>query len=251
MRRAAWLCALLWLTGCAQFPWSARGVPVPVEQASAALAEIARAAAGRSSLRAMGRLELDAPAAAGGRVDELVLAQRPDRLRLESLSPLGQALTLLVTDGERYGWFDGARIESGEVTPSTLRERIGVALEPREAVDLLLAAPPLGSELPRAAFRTDTELWVLLDQWRLGIDPSGELAALEALEPGGRLRWRALYQGWRDVPGGRYPQALSLEFPRTRVALRLELSRVELNAALGPERFRIPARRSAASQGPE
>jgi outer membrane biogenesis lipoprotein LolB len=239
MRRAAALCALLVLAGCAHLPWSARGVPVPVEQAEPALAALVRGAEQRSSLRARGRLELDVPTG-GNRVDEVVLAQRPDQLRLESLSPLGQAVTLLVTDGERYGFFDGAKLESGELTPSTLHERIGLALEPREAVELLLAAPAAAASTPRAAFRIDSELWVALDGWRVGIDPAGELAALEALDPAGRLRWRARYLGWRDVPGGRYPETLSVEFPRTRIAVRLELTRVELNASLGPERFRVP-----------
>lgn len=241
MQRALALCSLL-LAGCAQFPWSARGVPVPVEHATPALAALARGAEQRTSLRAQGRLELDVPAG-GSRVDEVVLAQRPDRLRLESLSPLGQAISLLVTDGERYGSFDGSRIESGELTPTILRERVGLALEPREAVELLLAAPAAASSAPRAAFRTDGELWVHVDGWRVGIDAAGELSALEALDASGRLRWRARYLGWRDVPGGRYPEVLSVEFPRTRVALRLSVSRAELNASLGPEHFRVPGPR--------
>jgi hypothetical protein len=238
MGRSAALLALL-LTGCASLPWRTRGIPVPLERAGEALAVLARDAGQRTSLRARGRLELDVPAG-DRRVDEVVLAQRPDRLRLESLSPLGQAISVLVTDGERYGWFDGARLESGDITPATLHERVGLALEPREAVDLLLASPSAAGSAPRSAFDTGSELWIVLDGWRLGLDPAGELAALEALDPAGKLRWRARYAGWRDVPGGRYPEALSVEFPRTRVALRLELSRVELNAALGPERFRVP-----------
>jgi outer membrane biogenesis lipoprotein LolB len=239
MRRLLSPVALLFLVGCAQLPWRARGVPVPVERAGEALAQVARGAEQRTSLRAKGRLELDAPAG-DRRVDEIVLAQRPDQLRLESLSPLGQALTVLVTDGERYGFFDGARLESGALEASTLRERIGLALEPREAVELLLAAPAAASASPRAAFRDGSELWVVLDGWRLGIDPGGELAALEALDRRGKLRWRARYLGWRDVPGGRYPESLSIQFPRARVEARLRLSRVELNAALAPERFRVP-----------
>ena len=240
MRRVLSLCStLLFLAGCAQFGFRARGVAVPVGEVGEALARVARGAEQRSSLRAMGRLELDVPAG-GSRVDEVVLAQRPDQLRLESLSPLGQAVSVLVTDGERYGYFDGARLESGDLSESTLRERVGLALDVREAVELLLAAPAAASSFPRAAFRIDSELWIELEGWRLCIDPQGELAVLEALDPRGKLRWRARYLGWRDVPGGRYPEALSIEFPRTHVEVRLRLSRVELNASLAAERFRVP-----------
>jgi hypothetical protein len=232
--------ALLFALGCASLPWRSRGVPVPVETAGAALAELARGAEQRTSLRAKGRLELDG-AGGRGRVDEIVLAQRPDRLRLEALSPLGQALSLLVTDGERYGFFDGEKLESGAIEASTLHERVGLALEPREAVELLLGAPPLSA--PRAAFRDGPQLWIELDDWWILLDASGELAALEALDARGKLRYRARYAGWREVSGGRYPESLSIEFPRSRVAARLRLSRVELNAALDIERFRVPERR--------
>jgi hypothetical protein len=243
MRRALLLAALLGLAGCAHLPWIERAVPVPVEQASEALATLREGALARHSLRAKGRLEVDAPAGGTGRVDEVVLAQRPDLLRLETLSPLGQALSFLVTDGARYAYFDGERLESGELDARTLHERMGLALDPREAVDVLLAAPSSAGEPAQSAFRRGEELWVVQDGFRLGFAPDGELAALEALDERGKLRWRARYAGWCDVPGGRYPLAVSLEFPGTRVEARLELSRVELNAALGPERFRLPGAR--------
>lgn len=241
MSRVPALCALLLLCGCVQLPWRARGVPVPIEAASLRLAEVARGGAQRESLRAKGRLELEAPGR-DSRVDEVVLAQQPDRLRLEALSPLGQAISLLVTDGERYGFFDGRTLESGPLEAEVLEERIGLALEPREAVEVLLAAPEALAAAPRAAYQDGADLWVLLDGWRVAIGPADELAVLEALDPRGKLRWRARYQGWRDVPGGRYPESLALEFPRARVAARLLLSRVELNARLEPRHFRVPER---------
>jgi hypothetical protein len=242
MARFSALCALLVLCGCAQLPWRARGVPVPLETAGQALEALSRGAFERNTLRAKGRLELDAPAG-DSRVDEVVLAQRPDRLRLEALSPLGQALSLLVTDGERYGFFDGETLESGPLEASVLRERIGIALEPREAVEVLLAAPGALRGAPHAAWQDGAELWVGVEGWRVAIDPGGELAVLEALDPRGRLRWRARYLGWRDVPGGRYPESLAIEFPRSRARARLLLSRVELNAELEPRYFRVPERR--------
>jgi hypothetical protein len=239
MRAGPWLvAALLATSGCAGLRWREPGVPVPVAEAARALERVQQAAEQRQSLRARGRLELDATARDLGRVDQIVLAERPDHLRLESHSPLGQALSFLVTDGIRYAFFDGERLESGVVDAGTLSERMGLALEPREAVEVLLAAPPAASA--SQAFRRGDELWIHADGWRLALAADGELAALEALDPRGRLRWRARYTGWRDVPGGRYPQQLSLSFPGTRVEARLHLSRVELNAALGPDRFRPP-----------
>jgi len=242
MARIPALFALLVLCGCVQLPWRAAGVPVPLDAAGRALAEVSRGADERSTLRAKGRLELDGPTG-DSRVDEVVLAQQPDLLRLEALSPLGQAISLLVTDGERYGYFDGRRLESGPIDGSVLRERMGISLEPQEAVEVLLAAPRALRGEPHAAYQDGSDLWVLVEGWRVGIDPGGELSALEALDPRGRLRWRARYLGWRDVPGGRYPETLSIQFPRSRVEARLRLSRVELNAALDPAHFRVPERR--------
>jgi hypothetical protein len=241
MRLRAWIaaCALASTPGCAL--WGSRAVALPPDDPAlrAALAQVEHAAESRRSLRAVGQLRLASRLARGGGVREIVLAEHPDHLRLESQGPLGQALALLVSNGERFTWFDGEQLESGPVDPRLLRERLGLDFEPAEAVAVLLASPPAAG-LPRSAHRRADQTVVRLDGWRLGIGPGGELSALEALDAAGEVRWRARYDAWRDVPGGRYPSLLRVEFPGTGASARLELHHVELNAALDPVLFRGP-----------
>ena len=204
-----------------------------------ALGRVTSAAERRVSLSAVGRLRLDAPRDRG-RVEQVVVAERPDRLRLESLDLLGRTSTLLVSDGRRFGWFDGHSFESGPVSPTLLRDRLGLDLTAFEAVAAILVAPSAADSPVRAAFRSGGELVVELDGWRLRLGADGELSGLESLDPAGRTRWRAWYSGWGDVPGGRFPRELRLEIPPARTSVRLGLEEVELNAALHPDVFRLP-----------
>ena len=239
-RLAAPCAAALVLVGCLHLG-PADVEPVPVDEARKVVERLGREAVERVSLRAIGRLRLVTPDG-DGRVREIVLAQRPDRLRLESHGPLGQALGLLVTDGGEYAFFDGERLESGPVAADLLARRLGLELRPEEAVELLLAAPSLGGEI-RSAFRRETETWVHGDGWRLVYDALGDLSRAEVHTGEGAVRWRARYAGWSDAPGGRFPRELHLEFPSTQVRAELDLSRVELNPELERAHFRPPGRR--------
>ncbi len=239
-RTGALACAAVLAAGCAHAP-PAPLAPVPIAEARQALARIDREADARVGLRAVGRLRLVTPEG-DGRVREIILAQRPDRLRLESHGPLGQAVGLLVTADGEYSFFDGQRLESGAVHDDLLARRLGLELRPDEAVELLLAAPPIPG-IARAAFRRDSDTVVDGDGWRVVYDALGDLALLETLEADGSVRWRARYAGWRDEPGGRFPRELELEFPATQVRAELALSRVELNPELRPGQFRAPGAR--------
>lgn len=192
----------------------------------------------RRTLRAVGKLRLRSPDGSTS-VQEVVLAERPARLRLESLNVLGQAATLLVTDGERFTFFDGKKLEGGAADSDILERRLGLALAPGEAVHALLAAPLDGDWAPSAILGRGAEREVRLPSQTLRFAPTGELTAIAALDPAGEVRWRAEYAEWRDVPGGRYPFSLVLSFPETRLRAELELSQVELNAALDPSLFRV------------
>jgi outer membrane biogenesis lipoprotein LolB len=232
-------CALLGLAGCTL--WGPRRVALPAgdPRVAEALERAQHDGLQRHSLRAVGRLRLAGPGGRGG-VREIVLVQRPDQLRLESQDPLGRALALLAFDGQRFVWFDGGRIETGLLEPQLLRDRLGLELEPSEAVAALLASPPSAAGSPRAAYRQGEQTLVYLDGWQLRLSAQGELAALEALDGSGGVRWRARYDAWRDVPGGRYPGLVRIEFPPKRTSAELELHDVELNATLEPTLFRGP-----------
>jgi hypothetical protein len=196
----------------------------------------------RQGIRAIGSLRLDSPEGSG-RVKQVILAERPARLRLESLSILGHTQTLLVTDGESFWFYDGEQFSGGAVTPDVLRRYLGLDLAPREAVGMIMGTP-FSDEEPRPVtleiLGLGEDRIVDLPDRRLRFGPDGDLLGVEVSDRLGRTRWRAEYSGWREVSGGRYPFQVVLHFPLTELRARLDLQEVELNPSLDPSLFRVP-----------
>lgn len=229
------------LGGCRSFaPAVLRPAPGEEQRVEVWLESQRSEAQQRRAIRAEGKLLSGAV-----RVKQVVLAERPARLRLETLNFLGHTQTLLVTDGERFSFFDGRELRGGEVFPSVLRETLGLDLDPEEAVSVLLAVPRLGPEPARAIWRMGERRIVDLDTQRLVFGPEGELLSIEVWDDQGATRWRAEYTDWRPVRGGRYPGVLSLFLPSGELAAELRLKEVEINPRIDPGLFRLPR------EGPE
>lgn len=239
--RAASALACLLLGACASLGRPPAFQPISGEEASMrALVERAIGEADvRHALRAVGKLHVAGPRGSG-HVRQVILVERPARLRLESLNVLGQAATLLVTDGRRYSFFDGQRLDDGDVSDETLRERLGLAFAPEEAAGALLVAPKPVVWPPRAILARGAEREVAFADQTLRFADGGELAAIESLDASGVVLWSAEYATWREVPGGRYPFSVVLSFPGTKLRAELELSAVELNPKLEASLFRVP-----------
>lgn len=248
MSRAQALAAVGWvLLGGACATPSALPPPVPLPTRDphvASLLERARDDSGaRERMRAVATVKLHAERRSG-RFREVIIAARPAQLRLETLNLLGQTQTLLVTDGERFAFWDGKRMERGPVNPEVLRHHLGLDLEPAEAVRALLAAPTIPERTPEQVFAQAGGYIVLLRPDLLRFGPAGELRGVEALDERGGTRWSVAYDGWRDTDGGRYPFDVSLRFPATELRAELSLKEVELNPDLDRSLFRVPAGRA-------
>lgn len=239
-RRAATVLACLVLSACASFGRAPEFQPISGEDAAVrALVERAIGEAdARQRLRAVGKLHVAGPGGSGS-VKQVILVERPARLRLESLNVLGQAATLLVTDGERYTFFDGKRLDDGDVSDETLRERLGLAFAPDEAAGALLVAPKPVVWPALAILARGAEREVSFADQTLRFSDGGELASIESLDASGGVRWTASYSAWRELPGGRYPFSVVLSFPGTKLRAELALSEVELNPTLEASLFRV------------
>ncbi len=235
-------CAALLSGACAIRRGPAPLLPVVGEEARiAALLERTRVEGSeRQSIRALASVHLESRNGSG-RFREVIVAERPARLRLETLNLLGHTQTLLVTDGQSFAFFDGQRLERGRLAPDVLRRTLGLDLDPAEAVAVLLAAPLLPNRPPRAVFGQGADRIVELESKRLRFGSRGDLLAVEALDPGGAVRWSARYSHWRHADGGRYPFTVVLDFPATSLRAELALRSVDLNPDLDPALFRVPA----------
>jgi hypothetical protein len=198
----------------------------------------------RRSVRAFVKLRIDSEQGKGT-VRAVIVAERPDRLRLETLNLLGQTQTLLVVDGKSFAFYEGrGAVERGVTDPQVLRLRLGLDVEPLEAVALLLAAPALPAESPRQIWAlrgaaAGSERRAEFAAGSVRFAGEGELREVASLDARGRLRWQAAFEGWRDVSGGRYPSELRIQFPETGLRAELSVEEVELNAALDDQLFRV------------
>lgn len=212
---------------------------IPPESVRTAVDRLRSEAAGRTGVRGLASVRLDSPAGSG-RIREVIIVQRPMRLRLETLSLLGQTQAVLVSNGERFGYAEGRHFLEGIAFAGVLRERFGLDLAPEEVVETLLAAPAIDPERILRASAVGETREVEGPRRRIRISGSGDLVSIEALDEGGGVRWVASYDRWREVAGGRYPFAVDLEFPSTGAKARMAMKRVELNPSLDPGLFRLP-----------
>lgn len=103
------------------------------------------------------------------RLRQLVLVERPDKLRIDSLSPFDQPLSTLVSDGQTLAIYsmESQRFYRGRATPENLVRLVPIRLEPRELGALLRG------EVPLIAHTSATVAWVG-DSGRYRLDLSGE-----------------------------------------------------------------------------
>jgi hypothetical protein len=225
---------------------------------AAFLAELAATGAARHALRGGARMSIEGQRRAGF-AKQLLVLERPARLRLEVVGPFGQRVAVLATDGAHYDLYRAERpaLESGEVHAGILFEVAGLALTPEEAVLLALGVPLFPSEgapaAEGAAALPDGGLRLRLEapggaaeglQRTLDFDAAGHLSRYALEERGGALVFEARYGDYRDVGGSAFAHAIAVELPATQTRAEIEFQWVELNPRLSDDLFRLELRRS-------
>lgn len=230
------------LVGCRSAPvvWTPLGADDP--RPALRVAALEALATERHALRATGRVEAEGPGGSGFS-KQLLLVERPARLRIEVIGLLEQRVLVLATDGERYELYraESPGLESGEVHPQVLDEVAGLPLTPDAAASLLLAAPLAPGE-PPATVREDAAgaLSLAWPDQTLDFDAEGRLVTL-VFHPGARDVLRARWSEWRESAGagGAFPHRLEIELFEPEARWKLDYRQVELNPPLAPELFRL------------
>lgn len=246
MRLAALLGAGLLLAACRTLPEPL--VPLPPEDPRPArlLASLDERAAARRALR--GRAEL---AVESDRFEvppptrQVLVLERPDRLRVEILGFLSQTQAVLTTDGGRYELFlaDGQRYESGMVYRGLLWDVARIDLEPREVVELLLGAPIADGRLTlqRALATPDGGVQLELagppaaGTQTFVFDAAGRLRRMRREPAGLDVRFDA----YAPVGSAALPHAVAVEHSGTRA--EVSLRDLELNPDLPDALFELRA----------
>jgi hypothetical protein len=213
----------------------------------------------RHALRGRARLAVDREdGAIHLRGKQLVLLERPSRLRVEILGFLNQSQAVLVTDGDHFEVYrtHDQSYESGAVDDRLLWNEVGILLSPEEAVAVLLGAPTIAPDLYPAGAVRDGDGYIRIDladadgvlRQRVSFDPAGPLRRFELLDSRGDAVWTAQFSEYRDVDGISFAHVVSLDVAAGMTHAEIAFRDLELNPALSPElfRLRLPARRSPA-----
>jgi hypothetical protein len=227
-----------------------RGTPLPIgdTRPSALLESLARAGEARRSLRAVARLAVEGPAG-GGRARQILLLERPGRLRVEILGLLDQRVAVLTTDGVEYRLYraEDRSLTGGPVHDALLWDVAGLAVTPEQAVRILLGAPapPAGARLTGGAELADGRVRLDLraperpETTRFEFDPAGRLAGWAWLDADGAPLQEARFADYRPLGDDAFPYEVELVDRTTGAEARVRFTSVELNPALAPELFEL------------
>ncbi len=192
------------------------------------------------SLRVLARLDYSGPEGKNN-FQEAMLVQRPDQLRLETLSFLGAIMIVTVNEREILGYLprEGAFLH-GERTTENLRRltKIPLGLEVKDVTALLLGLPPINTS---ALQQNGNAVASRLD------DGGQDLVTFETNEAV-PSRWeRRDAQGERAIgvtfsdyaatPAGLFPSRILIESAIQKRRLEIHYQEPELNATLPGELF--------------
>jgi hypothetical protein len=192
-----------------------------------------------SSLRALARLDYAGPDGKGN-VQEAVLVQRPDRIRLETLTFLGAVLIVTVNDREIIGYHPREGIfVRGPRTKENLFRYTQIPLELNEMTALLVGLPPVDMGAP---LRQEGPALVFSPNGR-----TQDVITFEAQTPvptkwerfndAGAVELSAQFSDFISTPAGQFPSRILIEAHLQKRKLEIRYQQPEINASLPPEIF--------------
>jgi len=191
------------------------------------------------TLRALARVNYAGPEGKHG-FDEAVLVQRPDRLRLETLTMLGAILIVTANDKEIIGYHprEGALVR-GSSSKENLRRLTQIPLELDEITALLLGLPPVESTSP---WRQEGNSLIFSPGGRLKdtLNFDSQLPVptrWQRFNGGGALELTALFSDYITTPAGLFPSKINVEAPQQGKKMEIRFQEPEFNTTIPADSF--------------
>lgn len=166
---------------------------------------------------------------------EAILVHRPDRLRLETLSPLGAILIVTVDADEIAGFHPREGLfYRGRSSKENLFRYTHIPLALGELTSLLMGLPPVG--IPGRWQEGENSVY-----WEIGgggkekivFDPTlGVPTEWERSGVDGEIELSARFSNFSATANGLFPLTISLEAPAQQKQLEIRYQEPELNIAL-------------------
>jgi hypothetical protein len=214
------------------------------------LAQVRAAQAKVRSVRGEARLSVESDAASGAAA-QLVAAELPASLRIETLDFFGNPIAVLATSGGRFALWNGREkvFYRGPATPENLALLVPLPLAAEELVAILCGTAPVPagaravSATPGRGFVT---LELALEDGRRQVLRVGAGALVERSEVQGAGGYRLRFeQRGLEESAPRFPAKVTLASDTPRVSLELTWREAEANVSHDPAFFRIEPPRGA------
>ena len=176
---------------------------------------------------------------------QVLLAEKPDRLRAETLSPFGQPLLVLVADGRELSILvpGEGRFYHGPATFRNLERFTGLPLRLPDLVQTLLYQVPVIAATQQSVTVTDDNRYRLtlqaLDGRReiLFFDGNKRLVKMDYYA-GGQLEFTVSWSRFAAGPQP-FPLAATLNMPRQQTVASLLFTELKTNVVIPAERFTL------------
>jgi outer membrane lipoprotein-sorting protein len=175
---------------------------------------------------------------------QVILAEKPDRLRAEALSPFGSPLLLLAADGEKLGVLLPSQnlYYTGAATAENLGRFVRIPLHLADLVTVLLYQPPVITARSEEAFVLQEGGWLLVRnnsprRQELIFNPLRQLVEVRYFDRDSLLL--KISYGKFAAGEGRFPYSFDIEIPEQKTTASLEFSDPEINGQLRPGIFQL------------
>ena len=227
------------LGGCATVAPPLAPKPPPLWQREQLIESITQRSKQFSSVRALAQVDYAGPEGKHG-FQEAVLVQRPDQLRLETLSFLGAILIVTANAKEIIGYHprEGVFVR-GDRTKENLRRYTQIPLDLEEVTSLLLGLPPVQ---PSVAWKQEGNALIY--------SPNGskrDVVTFESQQPvptqwerfndAGKVELSANFSDYISTPAGLFPAKIQFEAHLQKKTLEIHYQEPEINAALPADLF--------------
>jgi hypothetical protein len=233
------------LIGCATVAPPAPQLPVPEWQSTELIKSITQRREQLRSMRALAQVEYAGPEGKHG-FQEAVVIQRPDRLRLETLSYLGAILIFTANAKEIIGYHprEGVFVRGARSKENLLRYT-QIPLELDEITSVLSGLPPVDASGP---WKHEGSALIFSTNGR-----KRDTVAFESQQPvptkwerfndDGKVELSARFSDYVTTPAGLFPSKISVEAHLQKKKVEIRYQQPELNGTIPAELFtqQIPA----------